>query len=728
VTSAGGEPLYATLKEIQEVQYAQNYNVMILAHQNHAPIIVSVSSNGSGVSAERFAPNIGVEVVADDTLDAGMYYEQDKTYIDNGYLFEAGKYPACVTFFQGRLVFANCANARQRLFFSKVNDMRRFATYKLFLKENKEYIVANGTINDKSRVVELSDIAEVAKFNRKLLDYYIESSFFDPATKIESLSGKTLRLTRDANVPAQLTSAEKTGLEEWKNRADNREDNPIVMVLGKPNFKKNGTSYWVETTITATLKTTSITMREDLGGHQKVVSFNENNSNFTTDAAREFLLELYDDVAKLCFPDDGTILRNLNNANFADMMYELAALYYFFRFALRGKIFKGTPDSIYVEITSYYYFEGAAVTIPFYTKALVEDRYPAPDDGFTFEIASDMNDAIRWAAQNKSLLVGTETSEWVIPAGITATNIQAIINSRYGSDAIQATAVGDALCFFQSGKKGLVEYYIPQQDNNFRANNMAMLSPNMLRESPATDFDFVSAPHTKIFVCREDGVVVSLLYERGTGTFAWSRVVTNGRIVSVATLPGESGFDDVCLVVERNGACFLERLDERDRVYLDSHKEWKGDAPKYLTAQNGDYLVAQDGKNLIVGGYDFDAVVYDETDNRIWPVESAPQPNPAHKMWIGYPYASRLRSMPILANDQMKVNIIKALSIRFNGSYMPRVKSRPDGPEEHIPKDEPYTGIVQIPFPGSYERDAFFELTHDGPTPCRVLAINAEAQ
>jgi hypothetical protein len=87
-----------------------------------------------------------------------------------------------------------------------------------------------------------------------------------------------------------------------------------------------------------------------------------------------------------------------------------------------------------------------------------------------------------------------------------------------------------------------------------------------------------------------------------------------------------------------------------------------------------------------------------------------------------------MRSMPVLANDQMKVNIIRTLLIRFNGSYMPRIKTRPDSPEEHIPQDEPFTGIIQVPFPGSYERDVFFELIHDGPTPCRVLAINAEAQ
>jgi hypothetical protein len=97
-------------------------------------------------------------------------------------------------------------------------------------------------------------------------------------------------------------------------------------------------------------------------------------------------------------------------------------------------------------------------------------------------------------------------------------------------------------------------------------------------------------------------------------------------------------------------------------------------------------------------------------------------------MWVGYPYRSRMVSLPVLANDQMRVQIIKALSIRFNESYMPLVKTGTDGPEEHIPRPEPFTGIVRVPFPGSYEKDAFFELTHESPTPCRALAINAEAQ
>jgi hypothetical protein len=103
-------------------------------------------------------------------------------------------------------------------------------------------------------------------------------------------------------------------------------------------------------------------------------------------------------------------------------------------------------------------------------------------------------------------------------------------------------------------------------------------------------------------------------------------------------------------------------------------------------------------------------------------------------MWVGYPFTSRVRSMPVLANDKMKPNVIKSLLIRFNNSFMPRAGSvsMDNGSEraghvDSIPRPEPYSGVIQIPFPGVWDRDVFFELIHDKPTRCRILAVNAEA-
>jgi hypothetical protein len=241
---------------------------------------------------------------------------------------------------------------------------------------------------------------------------------------------------------------------------------------------------------------------------------------------------------------------------------------------------------------------------------------------------------------------------------------------------------------------------------------MAMFSKNMLHESPAHDVDFVSSPYTRIFISRDDGVLVTLLYERNTGTFAWTRSKTFGNFRSVATLPGsdETGFDEIYLIVERNGNYFLERRDERQHVYLDSYEKWSGSNENY----------------------DDSAVVFDEQNSKVYPVTQAPAPEEGSVMWIGYPFVSRIRSMPVLANNQMKKQRITSLIFRFLRSYMPKVGSLAGGREIAVNTitnvKEPYSGVWKIPFPGTWDEEVQFELFHEEPTPVTILSINAEAQ
>jgi hypothetical protein len=324
-----------------------------------------------------------------------------------------------------------------------------------------------------------------------------------------------------------------------------------------------------------------------------------------------------------------------------------------------------------------------------------------------------MRDGIRWICQNKHLIIGTESAEWIIPSGVHATGIQAVLNSRYGSNKIQPAVAGDAVCFFRAGGKSVLEYGIPLQDSYMRASDLALLDKEALAESPAADFDFVSAPYTRLFIVREDGTVVTFLRGGETGVFAWARFRTEGEAVSVAAAPGPSGYDDVFIMVKIGSAFFLERFtpaDEREAVktapgypvYLDCHKAWAGDA----------------------SGYTSKAVVYDEDTKTVYRAGSYPPA--ASGRWIGYPFESEVTSMPVLANDRMKPNIIKNLSLRLRESGLPVVVSLPNNVETALTGEEPFSGIKKINFPGAFGADVFFRIKHDKPAPCRILAINAE--
>jgi hypothetical protein len=711
--SSEAVPLYQDMNGINEVQYAQNYDKMVLVHENYAPVLLYLIDNTLYVSKFRISDT--VEIKANPETVKYLYSENDKTYKDSGYLTRRNNYPRTVTFMNGRIVFGGTAENKQRLFFSSAADVHSFATYKLYLTEQKTYITITGSINsDETDTITLDATEEGLKFTEPLEDYYLATPFYPEGTKIVLLQGNILKVTDKALIRPPLSDTVKAELNELVNKFTSYNASTSQLKVVEYYIRQ----YVVSSYIDVKVEIYMTAHASELARHQTTgsASFSIGAVQLSDNAVELYeedslyYSDLVDNAVADCLrgsPYSPPMNVEYNQQNISTIKISLAAqsaatMKYVLPVGESEEIYYGKAPDIKQKI-EIRYADAAHVYIPVYTKKIIEDRYPTPDDGFTFDIASDMSDAIKWIAQNKNLLVGTETAEWVVPAETTAVNIRAVLNSRYGSDRIQATSVGDALCFFQTGKKALVEYYIPQQDNNFRANNMTMLSKNMLHESPAFDFDFISAPYMKIFVSREDGTVVCLLYERGTGTFAWGRITTAGEIKSLATLPGRSGYDDVYMIVRRGDDFFLELLDEREKIYLDSNKAWNGDPAGYSAA----------------------AAVYDETDNKVYPVTQAPVAG--HVMWIGYPYTSRVTSMPVIANNRMKPNIIKTLDIRFSDSFLPRVKSLPNSKEDTIIRQEPYSGVVQIPFPGVWDRDVFFEFIHDAPTRCRVLAVNAEA-
>jgi len=709
--------LYESVDEIRDVQYAQDYDTMILCHENYPPLELKLNIKGDvyNLTISKLALSFEKKVIQGKGVTAGEAFiykiKDDEVYSDNGWLTTDKNYPAAVSFFNGRLVFAGTKNKRQRVFASAVKETGKpynFSTGKIFLTEKKEYIVIKGSVDGDNKKVIIIQDEEGLKFSSALENYFIDSPFYDSDTRIFRLQEDKLEMTKEPRIETISPSA-LDDLEEMIKKADEWDllpsGNEIEVASFAVEYKSVTPPFsdiYDTKHVYVTPGATKFKIRvyhEKTGGifHSKEDEFNFAKGVNTTTSGFNGLkfLDISDAVKK--YEEDNSFYRDLiykavntevgeankdkiNTAAMANvsktltdnsvatMKYQLTPSITYYNFPWEMKIIVEGRMEVFNNIY-----------IPFYTREILSDEYPTPDCGFTFEIASDMNDSIRWLAVNKGLIIGTETAEWIVPPGVHATSIQASLNSRFGSDKIQGTAMGDATVFFQAGKKSLVEYYIPQADNNFRANNMAMLSPQMLSESPAVEFDFVSAPHTKLFVTREDGTAATLLYERGTGTFAWSRMTTAGMIRSIAVLPGTDGNDDVYLLVQRAGGWFLERLRENGSVYVDGYSQGSQS---------------------------------------------------------GYPYRSVLRTMPVLANDKMKKQRIVSLVFRFLGSFISKMqmKSLAGGREIHTglltnirpPVEGVQTGIHRQTFSGTWDEEVQVELVTDETAPVKILALNAE--
>jgi hypothetical protein len=210
---------------------------------------------------------------------------------------------------------------------------------------------------------------------------------------------------------------------------------------------------------------------------------------------------------------------------------------------------------------------------------------------------------------------------------------------------------------------------------------LALLSPQMVRESAVVDFDFVSAPYTKILVVREDGLVAVLLYDRTTGTASWYRIrIATGKVISCATAPGITGYDDIFFAVKTpSGAVQMEKLIEGPGKYTDGHT-----------------------------------------------------------LTDGLTYSATFRSMPMVTDGKDGKKRIANIGIRFLNSALPKIIMMPENRIETITHKENlnenkivaglFSGVYKTSVQGGYDRDVQFELTHDEAKACMILAIDAEVQ
>ena len=181
------ETEYRSIAEINEVQYAQNYDRLIFVHKKHKPLEVVYNMAQDTFTSEPFKLEYYVEPYLDDdygfiqkipkdevlppsaeigsyALYRGHLYKRvsdgdtpkwelqgDDPSSDTGLWQDTnedneGKYPGCVTFFQNRLYFASTENHPQRVWASAAPDTdgmryRNFGSY-------QKYVTTNKTIKD----------------------------------------------------------------------------------------------------------------------------------------------------------------------------------------------------------------------------------------------------------------------------------------------------------------------------------------------------------------------------------------------------------------------------------------------------------------------------------------------------------------------------------------------------------------------------------------------------
>ena len=376
------------------------------------------------------------------------------------------------------------------------------------------------------------------------------------------------------------------------------------------------------------------------------------------------------------------------------------------------------------------------------------------DDPVEYMLASGSIDEIKWISSFGDLLIGTSGAEYTATsngAAITSSDIQISVESYWGSSGLQPLIIGNSVLHCQRAGSHVRDLAYSWEKDGYAGNDLSLLAPQLVESHAIRQWCFQQSPGSCIWAVRDDGTLLCLTYLKEQNVFGWSRHVTQGKVLSVATISGEQE-DVVMLVVEREigGAkkYFLERLAGRFKDNDAVESAFFVDCG--VTKTNEEAVTEVSGLShlegcavsvLADGAPEMSHTVQDGKITLLYP---------AKMVTVGLGYTSVLSPMPAEADMQTGSSLGKRraygkcvlrLYRSVGGSYADSRNGDlfrteawqersfydlPFLPDEYGQACRPFSGDLEITLPSGQDNDTTIWIKQDRPMPFRLVAVCAD--
>lgn len=164
---------------------------------------------------------------------------------------------------------------------------------------------------------------------------------------------------------------------------------------------------------------------------------------------------------------------------------------------------------------------------------------------------------------------------------ISPTSVRIKRHSDHGSSFLDPLLIGNAAIFNTAKGNYVGNFLFNFQTGAFGGSDLTMYGRHLFENHTIVDWDLAEVPWPVIWAARDDGVLLSCTYDPATGTLAWARHETTGKVKRVRVIP-EGTEDAVYLVVDRFWGAFMERMESRfvsdvkSAVFLDAAVVYDG--------------------------------------------------------------------------------------------------------------------------------------------------------
>jgi len=373
----------------------------------------------------------------------------------------------------------------------------------------------------------------------------------------------------------------------------------------------------------------------------------------------------------------------------------------------------------------------------------------AADDALIYTIASNQVNAIRYLSATRVLTLGTSGGEYVVTATsdgpVTPTTTLIRKYSNYGTAPIEPVQVADVTLFLQRGSRKIREFkYVGDVNADaYQAPDMSILAEH-ITGAGITQFAYQQEPDSIIWMVRSDGTLVGMTYRREEEVVAFHKHVIGGTfnggqavVESVATLPTDTGEDELYMVVKRtiNGVTkrYIELMKPfsfggvtTGAFFVDSGLAYSGSA---VTTLSGLHHLQGETVSILANGasHQDKTVANGAVSMNVSTTVAA----------IGYGYTSVMETLRLEAGSsdgtsQGKPKRIHAITVRLHETVGAEIGSGLDKlnriyfRDSSMPMDQAvplFTGDKDVEFEGGFDDDDRIYARQTQPLPLTVLAL-----
>lgn len=359
------------------------------------------------------------------------------------------------------------------------------------------------------------------------------------------------------------------------------------------------------------------------------------------------------------------------------------------------------------------------------------------DDPVEYVLASGSIDAVQWVESFGDLLVGTSGAEYKATGEggvITAKSVNITSQSYWGSAGLAPIIVGNSVLHVQRHGAHVRDLFYSLEKDGYAGNDLSIMAPHLFEGHSLVQWAYQQSPGSRVWIVRDDGVLLCLTYMKEHDISGFTRHVTDGEVLSVASVSGDNE-DAVFFVVRRAGRCFLERLAGEfgrndpmaEAFFVDCGVTVRSEE----AVEEIGGLEHLEGREL--------AALLDGSPAEGLTVRNGKivLPYPARVIHAGLPYVSLLSPFPLEADTQNGSTLGRRRAcgrcvIRLHRSVggkhgasgdVNAMYDIPFLPESYGAACEPFSGDVEINPGMGQDAEASLWIAQDRPLPFQVVAI-----